>query len=73
MGIKATRTEFDLGTNRHKQPFRLVHAKASDGAFEWTLTREPACQRDDRESVHGLTDEMILAMAEAVRAARGQK
>lgn len=64
--------EYAVGQTRHKQPLRLVKAKSYDGSVDWTLHRDEANQRDDRAFIAGLTDEVILAMAEAVKTERGR-
>lgn len=58
--------EYSIGKTRHNQPLRLVKARTYDGAVEWTLHRDEANQRDERAFIAGLSDEVILAMAEAV-------
>ncbi len=60
--------EYAVGQTRHKQPLRLVKSRSYDGATEWTLYRDEASQRDDRAFIAGLSDDVILAMAEAVKA-----
>ncbi|WP_312599058.1 hypothetical protein [Brevundimonas sp.] len=64
--------EYAVGKTRHNQPLRLVKARTYDGAVEWTLHRDQASQRDDRQAIAGLTDDVILAMADAVKAERSR-
>lgn len=65
--MSPVRIEFDLGQNIHGQPLRLVKERTTGGRMAWTLYRDEANQRDDRSSVGGLTSEVILKMAEAVK------
>ena len=62
------KTEFMLGDNIHGQPVHLIF----EGGV-WTIRRGPANQRDDTVFVGGLTDRMILDMAECVNEGRGPR
>lgn len=60
--------EFTLGSTIHGQPLRLIRSKSTSGQWQWTLCRDEADQRDDRVFIAGLTRDLILRMAEAVKA-----
>lgn len=65
--MKPSRVEYPVGRTIHNQAVRLVWAINAYGRPEWTIHRDAVNQRDDPERVSGLTDEVILAMADAVR------
>lgn len=62
-----SRVEYDLGSNVHGQPVRLVREQTTGRGPAWTIYRDEADQRDDRSWVCGLKREQILLMAEAVK------
>lgn len=61
---------YELGNNVFKQPITLTYSKQTGGGMHWTLSRGQADQRDDSSFVAGLTDDIILKMADAVKARR---
>lgn len=65
--MKAAVVEFHLGKNAYGQPVKLVYRKDSAGAMMWEIHRLPANQLDDQVWISGLTREMILQMADAVK------
>jgi len=65
--MKATKTEFHLGSNSYGQPINLIHRRDSGGVMVWEIHQLPANQMDDQTWISGLTREMILQMADAVK------
>ena len=61
-----SRIEYAVGRTIHNQRVRLVWSVNIYGKPEWTIHRDELNQRDEPERVGGLTDETILAMADAV-------
>lgn len=62
--------KFNLGTTVYRQPLTLIRYRDTGGRIVWMLERGQADQRDDSSNVGGLTDEVILQMADAVKSAR---
>ncbi|QYM80254.1 hypothetical protein K0B96_06475 [Horticoccus luteus] len=62
-----SRIEYDLGSNVHGQPVRLVRAETTGRGPAWTIYRDAADQRDDSSEVGGLTSEQIKRMGDAVK------
>jgi hypothetical protein len=62
-----SRVEYDIGSNVHNQPVRLVREATTGRGAAWKICRDEADQRDDRVFIAGLTREQILRMAEAVK------
>lgn len=55
MAITPDSGTFKLGENRHKQPFSLeYYTDSTTRQRVYSLVRDQASQRDDRESVHNL-------------------
>lgn len=65
--MKPDKIEYKIGDTIHAQPIKLVFERDYLGREYWTIIQEPANQRDDRNSVSGLTKELIIKMAEAVK------
>lgn len=65
--MQPSRIEYDIGSNVHGQPIRLVREQTTGRGPAWTIFRDEADQRDDRTWVGGLTRDQILRMAEAVK------
>lgn len=61
-----SKLEFDIGSTVYKQPLRLVRQRDTGGTFVWTLHKDAGGQRDESDTITGLTRENILAMARAV-------
>jgi hypothetical protein len=62
-----TRIEYVVGKTIHNQRVRLVWSVDPYGKRSWTVHRDELNQRDDAQRIDYLTDDVILAMAEAVR------
>ena len=67
--MKPKRVEFDIGPNIFGQPVSLILDRSSDGRNCWYIHRGQGDQRDDTQSVGGLTAEQIRSMAAAVNMA----
>jgi len=65
--MQADKIEFKIGLTIFSQPLRLVRTKSSSGQLMWELHRDEGNQRDDHVFITGLTKDVILRMAEAVR------
>ena len=63
--------EFAVGETHYHQPLRLIWGCDSNNRWGWSLHRDAANQRDDYVQIGGMSDEVILKMAEAVKARRG--
>ncbi|MCZ4340168.1 hypothetical protein O4H52_01020 [Sphingomonadaceae bacterium G21617-S1] len=61
MTLTPSRIEYDLGTNMHGQPVRLVRQ-----GRRWVLVRQPANQRDDSATID-LSDEQLAMLASLTR------
>lgn len=68
--MKPDLIQFSVGKTVWDQPVKLRHERNYDGKVFWTLTQEAAGQRDESSTIRGLTDETILAMAEAIKQTR---
>lgn len=60
------RVEFTVGETVHKQPVKLIREQYM-GIQQWTIRQEALNQRDESSTIRGLTAEVIIAMAEAVK------
>ena len=70
--LDPTRIEYVVGKTLHNQRVRLVWSVDPYGKRSWTVHRDELNQRDEAQRVDYLTDDVILAMADAVRARRSQ-
>ena len=58
---------WNLGSNTHGQPFFLeYYTDSTTRQRVYTLRREQANQRDDRESVHGLQLSVLKRLVEVI-------
>jgi len=65
---KSKTLTFDLGHNVYNQPISIKRSREHQGLGDvWEIHRGEANQRDDQVTIFGLTSELILNMAEAVR------
>lgn len=63
--------QFNVGETVFKQPLVLTHTRAMHGhPAMWTLRQEQGDQRDDTAVITGLSDDVILKMADAVKGRR---
>lgn len=67
--MKPSLIQYNVGETIHGQNIRLIFSE-QNSKRTWTLHRDPADQRDDSAFIAGLTDDVILRMAEAVKANR---
>lgn len=62
------RIEYEVGTDVHGRDVLLIHEPCSGMTGKsWTIHVLAANERDEDSRIYGLTREVILAMAEAVR------
>jgi hypothetical protein len=61
------RIEYSVGKTIHDQPVTLVWERDYMNRASWRLHRAEINQRDEPADIYGLTDDVILAMAEAVK------
>jgi hypothetical protein len=64
--VKPLRIEFAVGETVHGQDVRLTRETVA-GRISWTLVQHALNQRDDTITMRGLTDDVLLAIADAVR------
>lgn len=66
------KVEIELGKTIHSQPLRLVAARANPGApWQFGLFKDAANQRDENDSILGLTVEVLEAIGKAVATVKG--
>lgn len=64
--------EYEVGKDAHGRTVLLrFDAGYPGGKSSWTIHRLAANQRDEDQQVTGLTSDVILAMADAVKAGGG--
>ena len=66
--MKPRKSEYDVGKDVHGRTVTLIFEDSQYARKEWTIHVEAANQRDETQCIRGLTPEVILAMAEAVKA-----
>lgn len=64
--MKPSKIEFEIGQTVYGQPLVLTRYREHSGTA-WSLRRLQGDQRDDEQVILGLTRNVILAMAEAVK------
>lgn len=64
--LKARKAEYDIGRDAYGRSVTLKLERTYDGKDVWTIHRAEANQRDEPESVSGLTLENLRALAGAV-------
>lgn len=65
--MEPSKVEYEIGDNIHHQPIKLVRCRTTGGQMSWEIHRGAANQRDDQIWIGGLTADLIIKMAEAVR------
>jgi len=65
--VKIRRIEYEVGNDAYSRAVTLILEPSSTGRMEYGIHVEAANQRDETQTVRGLTREVILAMAEAVK------
>ncbi len=65
--MKIRRIEYEVGNDAYSRAVTLFLEKSGRGTMEYGIHVEAANQRDETQTVRGLTREVILAMAEAVK------
>jgi hypothetical protein len=71
--MKPVEVKYIIGMNAYNQPIRMTLHVNTVNQMVWQIRREAANQRDDVAIIDGLTDDNILAMADAVQAEKGHK
>lgn len=66
--MKIRRIEYEVGNDAYSRAVTLILEPSSTGQMQYGIYVEAANQRDETQRVIGLTREVILAMAEAVKA-----
>lgn len=64
--MKPRKIEYDCGETRHSQTVTLEITN-SQNQEEVTITKHAASQRDDTQTIFGLSADNILKMAEAIK------
>lgn len=72
MAAEVKSLTYAVGRTIWDQPLILTHERHYTGRWHWTLKQEASSQRDEETRISGLTDDAILAMADAVRARTGR-
>ena len=65
-----SRIEYAVGRTIHDQSVTLIWERDYMRRGSWRIHRAEFNQRDEPADIYGLTDEVILAMADAVRRKR---
>lgn len=64
---KPDRAEFHVGETRYGQRMVLVNERNHDGGRSWILHKQALNQRDEAQSIPGLTDEVLRRIAEVIQ------
>lgn len=67
---KLRRLVYDVGKDIYVRTVTFILEPDSYGRMSWSIHVEAANQRDESQTIRGLTAETILAMAEAVAVAK---
>lgn len=62
--------KIDVGRDAYGRRVIMTRAKTYDGKIVWTIVSEPVSQRDDGESMTGLSDDNIRQMLQALEVIR---
>ena len=64
--MKPKRIKYDIGRDAYDRQVTLKYERTYDGKDVWTIHRAEANQRDEPESVSGLTANNLRALAAVV-------
>jgi len=67
MASSATRVEYRVGYTKLGQKVVLIGEREGHGQIVYSIKKEASSQRDEDDWIRGLSADVILAMAEAVR------
>lgn len=68
--MKPKKVEFEVGQSVYGNRILFIWERDYMGREGWMISRLAKDQRDDDQAVYGLPDDVILAMAEAVKSRR---